>query len=40
MDSINPLQNEEKNNNLTGYEAVLGGQLTEKAIWVDESRCI
>ena len=25
---------------LTGYEPVLGGQLTEKAVWVDESRCI
>ena len=25
---------------LTGYEPVLGGKLTEKAIWVDESRCI
>ena len=28
------------NNNLTGHEPVLGGLLTEKAIWVDESRCI
>ena len=25
---------------LTGYEPVLGGKLVEKAIWVDESRCI
>ena len=25
---------------ITGYEPVLGGKLTEKAIWVDESRCI
>ena len=25
---------------LTGYEPVLGGELTEKAVWVDESRCI
>ena len=24
----------------TGYEPVLGGKLTEKAVWVDESRCI
>jgi len=23
-----------------GYEPVLGGKLTEKAVWVDESRCI
>ena len=27
-------------NELTGYEPVLGGQLSEKAVWVDESRCI
>ena len=25
---------------LTGFEPVLGGELTEKAVWVDESRCI
>ena len=25
---------------LTGYELVLGGNLTEKAVWVDENRCI
>ena len=25
---------------ITGYEPVLGGNLTEKAVWVDESRCI
>ena len=25
---------------LTGYEPVLGGELTEKAVWVDESICI
>lgn len=25
---------------LTGYDPVLGGKLTEKAVWVDESRCI
>ncbi len=25
---------------LTGYEPVLGGELIEKAVWVDESRCI
>ena len=24
----------------TGYEPVLGGNLAEKAVWVDESRCI
>ena len=25
---------------ITGYEPTLGGELTEKAVWVDESRCI
>ena len=25
---------------LSGYEPVLGGKLTEKGVWVDESRCI
>ena len=25
---------------LTGFEPVLGGELTEKAVWVDESKCI
>ena len=25
---------------LTGYEPVLGGELTQKAVWVDEARCI
>ena len=25
---------------LTGFEPILGGELTEKAVWVDESRCI
>ena len=25
---------------ITGFEAVLGGELREKAIWVDESNCI
>ncbi len=29
-----------ENKQLTGYEPVLGGELTEKAVWVDESRCI
>ena len=24
----------------TGFEPVLGGKLAEKAIWVDEARCI
>ena len=29
-----------KINEYTGFELVLGGQLTEKAVWVDENRCI
>ena len=40
MDSTNPFENSEENNNLTGFEPVLGGTLAEKAVWVDESRCI
>ncbi len=32
--------NSEEIDQLTGFEPVLGGLLTEKAIWVDESRCI
>ena len=32
--------NFESKDNLTGFEPVLGGSLTEKAVWVDESRCI
>tara|TARA_Y100001968_G_C19366657_1_gene722907 strand:+ start:15 stop:374 length:360 start_codon:yes stop_codon:yes gene_type:complete len=40
MDSTNPLENFEENIDLTGFEPVLGGTLAEKAIWVDESRCI
>ena len=27
-------------NDISGFEPVLGGQLREKAIWVDESACI
>ena len=34
IDNINVIKK------ITGYEAVLGGKLTEKAVWVDESRCI
>ena len=40
MDSINPLKFTAENEKVTGFEAVLGGDLVEKAIWVDESRCI
>ena len=27
-------------NQITGYEPVLGGKLIEKAVWVDEEVCI
>ena len=37
---ISEIENFDENKDLTGYEPVLGGQLTEKAIWVDESKCI
>ena len=40
---INPIfnvDNLDEINQFTGFEPVLGGELTEKAIWVDESRCI
>ena len=40
MDSTNPFENSLENDNITGFEPCLGGALTEKAIWVDESRCI
>ena len=28
------------NNKITGYEPCLGGELCEKAVWVDEEECI
>ena len=40
LNSIGELDFEDEIQELTGYEPVLGGQLTEKAVWVDESRCI
>ena len=30
----------EKNNEINGFAPVLGGTLSEKAVWVDESACI
>ena len=39
-DSITEIDICDETKELTGYEAVLGGELTEKAVWVDESRCI
>ncbi len=41
--NTNPIQNSDNSediNYLTGFEPVLGGKLSEKAVWVDESRCI
>ncbi len=34
------IDNFEENNDITGFEPVLGGSLCEKAVWVDESTCI
>ena len=39
MDSVNP-KTLESNNNAKCYAPSLGGKLTEKAVWVDETRCI
>ena len=38
--SLSAIDNYFETKELTGYEPVLGGELTEKAVWVDESRCI
>ena len=40
MDFTDPFHNTEENIEITGYEPVLGGQLAEKAVWVDEAKCI
>ena len=40
MDFIDPSDNLEENTEITGWEPVLGGQLAEKAVWVDEAKCI
>ena len=40
LNSTITFENYEEINQLTGFEPVLGGKLTEKAVWVDESRCI
>ena len=40
MDFTDPFDNLEKNIEITGWEPVLGGQLAEKAVWVDEAKCI
>ena len=39
MDFTDPFHNTEENIEIiTGYEPVLGGQLAEKAVWVDEAK--
>ena len=40
MDFTDPFDNFEENVEITGYEPLLGGQLAEKAVWVDEAKCI
>ena len=40
IDPIREADNLDEIKELSGFEAVLGGELVEKAIWVDESRCI
>ena len=40
MDFIDPFDNLQENIEFTGWEPVLGGKLAEKAVWVDEARCI
>ena len=40
MDFTDPFDNFEESVEITGWEPVLGGQLAEKAVWVDEAKCI
>ena len=48
LDSIEDINDENsaafyeyiESNDISGFEPVLGGELREKAIWVDESACI
>ena len=37
---VNDIDIYDETKKLTGHEPVLGGELTEKAVWVDENRCI
>ena len=39
-DSVGEIDIFDESNEITGFEPVLGGKLTAKAVWVDESRCI
>ena len=40
MDFTNPFDKFEENIEITGFEPALGGKLVEKAVWVDEAKCI
>ena len=40
MDFIDPSEKLVEDTEITGREPVLGGQLAEKAVWVDEAKCI
>ena len=40
MDLTDPFNNLGENIEISGFEPVLGGQLAEKAVWVDEAKCI
>ena len=40
LNSIDEVYFDDEFQGITGYEPVLGGELTEKAVWVDENRCI
>jgi len=40
MDFTNPFDDFEDDVEISGWEPVLGGQLSEKAVWVDEAKCI
>ena len=40
MDFADPFDRFKEDTEITGWEPVLGGQLAEKAVWVDEAKCI
>ena len=40
MDSIDPFKIVTEKTEISGFEPVLGGKLAEKAVWVDEAKCI
>ena len=40
MDSVDPFDKVQESIKISGFEPVLGGKLAEKAVWVDEARCI